>query len=283
MTHQPENPHHAVLLARIHEAFPKLHWTDYRFIDEGWDHEVIVLDEKIVFRFPIEDDYKRLFVAEVKTLNRLAPLVPAGIPHYMYIAPDGSFAGYPMLAGKPLYKEYFDSLDADERSAIAAQLADFLSTLHATKGFEDELPLAYLVEDQAETRQLAKQHFSAVLSADDIAVVEQTLTAVDEVLAEQTPKVFIHGDIFHGHLLWDAHAKKLNIIDFSDRNLGDPAIDFSEIHEYGEAFVHEVYDQYKGPKDDTFLARSWAYQCWAGVYMMTDHFVNHKISFAKSR
>ncbi len=271
------------LVRRIHEAFPSLQWSNHRFIGEGWDHEVIVLDEKLIFRFPTEENYRALLASEVEVLRRLQPLVDVPIPNYTYIAADGSFAGYPMIPGKPLHKAYFDSLDPESRDTIARQIAGFLTTLHTVSGFEHDLPHAYMADDQVEVRQLVKQHLSTVLNSEDLVSVENMLAEVDVVIAQEHPLVFIHGDLYHSHLLWDEAVQQLGIIDFGDRNLGDPAIDFAELHEYGEDFVNQVYGYYAGSKDNAFIDRSWIYQCWTGVYMLTDYFVNHKISLEESR
>ncbi len=61
--------------------------------------------------------------------------------------------------------------------------------------------------------------------------------------------------------------------------LGDPAVDFAEIFEYGKEFVEEVYSLYAGTKDATFLERAWQYQRWIGVNMMTDYFESQKTPF----
>ena len=274
---------HDALLQRIRDVFPDLAWSKYRFIDVGWDHEVIVLDEKIVFRFPASKHYRQLLASEVEVLNRLQPLVAVRIPQYTYVAPDGSFAGYPMIPGKTLFKDYFDTLDNATVDAIAAQIADFLTALHASTGFEQVLPGSYMAEDQADVRKLAKQHLVNALSAEDMRAVERMLADVDDILAKGHPTVFIHGDLYHNHLLWDEAAQQLGIIDFGDRSMGDPAIDFAELHEYGEAFVQKVYQRYAGPKEDTFIDRSWKYQCWTGVYMLTDYFVHGKNSLEEAR
>jgi aminoglycoside phosphotransferase (APT) family kinase protein len=97
------------------------------------------------------------------------------------------------------------------------------------------------------------------------------------------PKVFLHGDIYSTHLLWDSKDKKLGLIDFSDMNIGDPAFDFAELYEYGQEFIEQVYKLYKGPKDDSFLERAWIYQRWVGVFMMINHFETHKTSFEVAR
>jgi aminoglycoside 2''-phosphotransferase len=52
--------HQKSLLKKISDEFPHIAWSSYRYVDEGWDHEVIILDEKIVFRFPTDQQYTHL-------------------------------------------------------------------------------------------------------------------------------------------------------------------------------------------------------------------------------
>lgn len=270
-----------ILLSKIKSAFPKLQWSDYVYMDEGWDHQIIILDGSIVFRFPNQEGYLRGLKKEIEILNHLKPLVSVRIPEYKYIATDSGFAGYPIIPGQQMTKESFDQLKPAERTEIAKQLAGFLSGMHTFTPVPD-IPF-YMPNDQAETKVYAAKHLPEVLNKDDYNVVQEILDDVDALLEQRLPSVLIHGDIYHNHLFWDDKAKRLGIIDFSDMSVADPATDFGEIYEYGGDFVREVYEYYRGPKDDTFLERAWTYQRWAGVYMMTDHFINHKTSFEESR
>lgn len=280
-------PKVATMLERIKRTFPDLTWQKYQYLDEGWDHDVIILDNIAVFRFPNDEEYAHLLKDEIEVLKQLAPVVAIRIPNYTYVAPDVSFAGYPIIPGKTLLKPYFDTLSAQDKHDIAQQLAGLLSTMHTFLDTKPEarklIPNAYLVEDQIATKKQVKQYLTTVLDAEDYTRVERILHEVDGVLTQKLPAVFLHGDIYSRHLLWEASTKRLGVIDFSDMNLGDPAIDFSELYEYGEEFVRDVYDSYTGLKDDTFLKRAWIYQQWVGVYMMTDHFINHKNSFTEAR
>lgn len=274
------------LLDRITQTFPKITWASYRFVEEGWDHAVVILDEKIVFRFPSDNEYKALLKPEVETLKHLLPLVTINVPNYAYVAPDVSFAGYDIVPGKTLTKALFDSLRPADQSIIAKQLAGFLSTLHTAlaNGHNlGEVPKPTLLEDQEEIKGHMREHLVKALSPEDLAIVKEILADVDALLSEDTPKVFIHGDMYHSHILWDETTKQVGVIDFSDRNIGDPAIDFSELYEYGDDFIAEMYSYYTGPKDDIFLQRAWTYERWTGVYMMTDHFVNHRTTFEEAR
>lgn len=273
-------------LERIAAAFPDLRWDRARRITEGWDHVVVVLDEALVFRFPQEEPYVQGLAREVAVLAHLAPRLPVRVPRYDRVAPDGSFAGYPLLPGRTLQPEVLAALDAPARAAVVDQLAGFLSVLHtapvAGTPLEHLAPVS-LPEDQREVRAAAAEHLPAVLSRQELADAEAMLAAVDALLAEKLPAVPVHNDVYSRHLLWDDDAAALAVLDFSDMGLGDPAVDFAELHEYGEEFVRAVHARYTGPKDPGFLERSWTYQCWVGVYMLTDHFDVGKTSWAVAR
>jgi len=274
------------LLQRIHSEFPEITWDSYVLNTEGWDHDVIILDNKIVFRFPNDDEYSTLLRDEIEVLKKLAPLVDAAIPQYTYIAADYSFAGYPIVPGRVVSKQVFDELSKDARHEIAKQLAAFLSTLHTLidEGHKfPELPDFYIPADHIEVKQLAQEHLPQLLSPEEYATVEKILNQIEDVFAQNAPAVFVHDDVYSRHILWDDKKSHLGIIDFTDMCLGDPGVDFAELHEYGAEFVKEVYDLYTGPKDDNFLERAWIYQQWIAVSMMTDHFINHKTSFAVAR
>lgn len=278
-THDPE-----ILLRRIKESFPDVPCKTHRYIDEGWDHEVVIVDDQLVFRFPNDQEYQQLLQTEVSVLNRLRPLIQVDIPKYTHI--DKSFAGYRLISGKQLTRKFFDTLSADDRSTIARQLAGLMSVLHTLieKGYDfTDVALSDMKQQQERLKAEKAYNLSSILSPEDLRVVDGILAKTDEVLGQPLPSVFIHGDIYNRHLLWNDATKQLGVIDFSDMNRGDPAVDFAELHEYGEDFVRQVYDYYTGPKDDRFLQRAWVYQLWVSVYMMVDYFDNHKTSFTEAR
>ncbi|WP_082696921.1 phosphotransferase family protein [Kocuria rosea] len=273
-------------LERIAAAFPDLRWSRARRITEGWDHVVVVLDDALVFRFPQEPPYTEALGREIAVLDHLAPRLPVRIPRYDRVAPDGSFAGYPLLPGRTLQPEVLASLDAAARGALVAQLAGFLSALHTAPVPGTPLarvPASSLAEDQADVRSAATAHLPAVLTAAELEEVERILADVDALLAAELPAVVVHNDVYSRHLLWDDAAARLGVIDFSDMCLGDPAVDFAELYEYGEAFVRAVHERWTGPGDPGLLDRAWTYQSWIAVYMLTDHFDVGKTSWEVAR
>jgi len=275
-----------VLLGRIHEAFPELTWTDAELVTEGWDHEVVILDRRIVFRFPNDELYRAGLATEVAVLDRLAVHASLAIPRYSYRTADGSFAGYPLVAGDPLSPEGLAARPAGQRSAIAEQLGRFLGTLHTleTAGHRfDDVDGSHITSEQPAIREAMERHLPGVLSPTDLAVARAIMDDVDALIATSRPITLIHGDVYASHLLWDGSTGQLGLIDFSDMAHDDPAIDLAELHEFGTDFVDDVYAAYTGPKDATFIDRAWAYQRWVSVFLMTDHFAYGKTTFAVAR
>ena len=278
-------PDETELASRIRSSFPDLQWVDSELVTEGWDHAVIILDRRYVFRFPLEVDYERTLADEIALLRAFQPFTAVHIPKYRFIPEDVSFAGYEIVEGAELTLEHFNS-EFSKHERIAQQLADFLTAFHTFESKVDALPsLApfYVPAEQDEIRRGLREDVKPYLSDGDYALCSGILDEVDELITHQTWNTVVHGDIYSRHLLWDADRQHLGIIDFSDMGRGDPAIDFAELHEYGPTFVETVYSLYGAVKDDTFLARSWLYQKWVAVYMLTDHFVVGKTTFAVAR
>ncbi|HUB93180.1 MAG TPA: aminoglycoside phosphotransferase family protein [Verrucomicrobiae bacterium] len=275
------------LLKLISNAFPNLKWQTYEFVNEGWDHRVIILDDETVFRFPAGADYRSGLKLEVQVLDYLDGLtLSINIPNYSFRPPRLTFAGYPKVPGLNLTRQFFSQLSLREVETIGEQLAAFLSTIHnlsVSSSPLNQLPKEPLKDDMLEVSAGVEKYLVSELSKEDLAIVNSVLEEVDKLAKLSLPETFIHNDIYSRHLFWDASTERLGIIDFSDMGIGDPAIDFAELHEYGFEFVRNVYRNYKGPKDDTLLDRAWIYQKWIGVYMMVDHFLSHKTTFAVAR
>ena len=116
------------LVERIRIEFPDLEWEDYRYVDIGGDHEVIILDEQWVFRIPRNhpDDLSN----EIGLLNYLADRVETGIPVYQHVSNDQCLASYPFLEGRELSREVFAAMTATDQQCVAEQLAVLLKDLH---------------------------------------------------------------------------------------------------------------------------------------------------------
>ena len=252
----------ALLLRRIREEFPNVTWTSHRYLTHGWDHAVLILDEALVFRAPKAQANRDALANEAKLLRYLQPRVDVGIPDYVYESADGSFTGYRLLAGRELDVATFGRLSDTERERIAEQLATFLTAVHETpKSVARECGVSEQDPEQ-DHEDLVRDVETLVLprlASHEVEVIRAFLT---ELAAEvkptrpTRPTALVHGDLGGEHILWDAGRQQVNIIDFSDRSIGDPALDFAGLLANGLQFAQRVVDQYRGPKDEGRLRRA---------------------------
>lgn len=274
----------SVLLDRIRQSFPDLNWKEFKFIDAGWDHEVIQLDDKYIFRFPNSHEYLSVLKDEIKLLAYLADHTQARIPRYSYVANDASFAGYSMVPGQELGLEDFNSLDPVERETVANNVAEFLSDLHTTNTTElsdfnigSEKPFGGYddVDDEA------LEYIKPSLSDNEYIPIDVMLKDIAGAQKYPQPARLTHGDIAPRHLLWD--GKAVGFIDFSDRSISDPAVDFAELYTYGEGFVQRVYELYRGPdKASYFLDRAKAYMKAIGIHALANAYRSGRITHGEA-
>ena len=249
-------------LRRIQAEFPDLRWTSHRYLTHGWDHAVVILDEAIVFRAPKARAYRDALADEVRLLRYLQPRVDVGIPDYTYRSADGSFAGYPLLPGRELDVDSFRQLSDSQRERIADQLAAFLTAVHEIPrstarelGVSEPDPRKDFDDLRRDTETLVLPR----LAPHEVPVVRAFLTEMAAESRSVHPTTLIHGDLSGEHVLWDAENQQVNIIDFSDRSIGDPALDFAGLHAYGSEFIERVLERYRGPKDEGTLRRARLY------------------------
>ena len=97
------------------------------------------------------------------------------------------------------------------------------------------------------------------LASHEVEVIRALLTELAAEVKPTRPTALVHGDLAGEHILWDAGQQQVNIIDFSDRSIGDPALDFAGLPGNGQPFAQRVVDQYRGPKDAERLGRGQLY------------------------
>jgi len=251
-------------LRKIKEEFPELKWKKHRYLTHGWDHVIIVLDDKLIFRTPksIPADLQSELFDEIQLLHYLKKKVRVGIPEYTYISKDKSAAGYKLLAGRELKPSLFRRFSASEKEIIAKQLATFITTLHAVPESAIKKYHVRTENDYAQYDKLVrdtKQLLFPRLSKADIQTIEQYFSEFKTALSRKYSNALIHNDLTWEHILWDKKKRKINIIDFSDRAFGDPAADFAGLLEYGQKFMKQVFSLYRGKKDKHMLERSQLY------------------------
>lgn len=254
----------AQYLKSITFHFPDVPVEDARLITKGWDHDVVVLAGRLIFRFPKSRGYESRFRAEVKLLRYLKPKMPVPIPDYVYLPDDLSFGGYKMLQGVEMTKEVFHSFDSAQKDVIAKQCGSFLSTLHTTpltlareSGFaEDENGYTWSKNYTEQTLARVREKVFPKLSQEEVQWIELQFTRYLSFSFDVTVCV-THSDFTRDHIFVEPGSGIVTgVIDFGDMAYSDPAFDFSGMWHYGTLFPQQVLNYYTLKHDSDFLERS---------------------------
>ncbi len=248
----------------IAEHFPGIAHSKVRFIRHGWDNDVLILDKRLVFRFPRRAGYFERFKAEVRLLRHLRDKFAVAVPDYAYLPDDLSFGGYHIVPGRPMRRSLFQRLNAATKRTIARELGQFLSVLHAVPVSEARaLGVTGEESEYWESKPRTETHYEAIRTVvfpklnDDERLWLDTHFTHYLGLNFDFPLKVIHNDVADHHIyLVPEHGKLGGIIDFADVETSDPAMDFAGLWLYGRLFIEDVLGHYDHDIDDDFVERS---------------------------
>ncbi|MEF3312871.1 aminoglycoside phosphotransferase family protein [Paenibacillus sp. GYB004] len=257
------------LIEFLREQHPELSKQTFRVISSGHQNLIIVVGERLIFRFPLTSDLTSLKLEE-RLLPQLGKRLPLPIPQFRYVLLSKQnihYVGYPIIPGESLEAGKLNSLNEPTRRLFAKQIAEFLTSLHTFTG--DPITRVDRRRFQAEWRRNWSGYYRAVeLNVfPKIGKKERTwiMQVFDDYLYPSehfkfTPSL-IHGDFKNDHILYDPQAGRLTgVIDFGQMKMGDPSYDYHDLCiSYGEPFARAVLNEYKGPADPTFLERCSAF------------------------
>ena len=120
-------------------------------------------------------------------------------------------------------------------------------------------------------RSRASELLPGRIAAADLGIVESIVQDVEVLLSSQLSASdgrLIHSDLYDSHLLWDGAS--LGVIDFSDMNIGDPALDYAHLFALDPALPRRVAEL-AGDLVGDLLERAWTYARWDAVFLLLDH------------
>jgi aminoglycoside 2''-phosphotransferase len=212
------------MIEHIFRKHPELKQETVRSVSHGWANQVLIVGERLVFRFPRTAQSKRELWREQQVLAALAPLLPLRVPEFLYFSdPDDAvtYVGYEQIPGTPLTRELFDAMSPSERSEFGVTLGAFLTTLHT---YETSVPLPIQKKERWEAfyREIEEKAFPLLSRKEQ----EETSELFANFLGNSahfayTPRL-LHGDLSSDHLLAES-GKLTGVIDFGDLCFGDPA------------------------------------------------------------
>lgn len=243
-------------LKRIKQHFPEITFKRSRILTNGWDNVAIILDNKIIFRFPRKRQNPQFKIELALSPFLIKRILSVPIPHYTFIPEDKSFVGYTMIQGKSITPEQFKKLSVSQKQKVAKQLVNFLHELHrfpvptarkcgvinawsaidARKWHEEQAVIAY--------KKMSKR---------DIALVKDLIRLYDKDYNFK-PRL-AHQDLTWDNMLISSNKTVAGVIDFGDIQITDPAGDIGRLAEYGIDFM-DLMIKYYHSKEKNFRNRA---------------------------
>lgn len=230
--------------------------ADIRLLGEGFDNAVYLVDDSIVFRFPRRAEAVNLIEREIAFLPLLADHVGVAIPTPTHIGRPSEtfqrpFYGHPLLKGQ---SGSAINLSRDEYFDLAIQLAEFLRRLHAINPLDlglstqDSEPL----HDRTDFKKIYGFFVNRLNQIEKIYSLDTYKEKFDEICdgakdyQSRTHVGFIHGDLYHRHLIFDDLHRLYGVIDWGDSALSDQTADLSVVFQFLPQFVHETFFKFYG-------------------------------------
>jgi aminoglycoside 2''-phosphotransferase len=220
----------------IAAAIPALEVDEVRYLAEGWDSTVFLVNGSLLFRFPKRAEVAAALEHELRLLPELGPTLVTPIPCFRYVVRDHSvypwtFAGYPLIDGVPA--DQF-ALDETATLTLAREVGGFLWQLHAfpvSRATALGVEPAHVAGGVQSFRRFVAMVQEQVTPLLDTTEAHRLAHWFDEVLTQgivDFEPVLIHGDLGLEHILVDPSGGSLaGVIDFGDAGTGDPAVDFA--------------------------------------------------------
>jgi aminoglycoside 2''-phosphotransferase len=234
-------------------------------LGRGTDSVAFLVDGEWVFRFPVVPNAQRTLRRELALLPRLRRALPLAAPGVEHAGRrDGRlvFAGYRCLPGVPLTADLFAGLTPDAQEAALADIAGFLTALHAypaaaarAAGVAEELLTGGYDPQQRELHR----RLGDLLTAREVARLDAMF---DDYERDHEPgrgaPVLLHSDLKPEHVLYDSAARRVaGILDWGDVSLGDGDFDLAVISIFfGEGFLRRLLPHLPDRDADTVLSKA---------------------------
>jgi aminoglycoside phosphotransferase (APT) family kinase protein len=263
----------AVLAAQ----FPPLAGAPVSFLKEGWDSRAFEVAGRFVFRFPKRGEVEEQLVREMALLDAIAPRLPAAVPRYEFHGRPSSlfpyrFGGYVKLAGRDVRGLPPHEAPGD----LLRSLGAFLSALHDVPielarrcgvGHHGwRTPAAYrrrALEAVARLRPALGEARAAAC----LAFVEAGAARAEASAPGPEGRRLQHNDLSSDHVLVDEDRRLVGIIDWSDVEIGDPAVDLSGVYHFlGDAGTRRVLAAYSAPWNEALVERARFFAGCVGLF-----------------
>jgi aminoglycoside phosphotransferase (APT) family kinase protein len=196
--------------------------------------------EHVFAKFALSERTAVRIWREAQALGLLGNELGLAVPKLMAAGRNPAFSSTELVSGgAPLSYKTVTAAAPDRIAQLAAQLASFLSQLHAPYTLErvrerlDSLlrlpePGLHVSTDELRVR------FTTMIAPHQRSMVSRWCDWVDDQLACPADTVFVHGDFHPYNQLWDLNEPRLlAVMDFENSGLGEPEFDFRVLPVFG--------------------------------------------------
>jgi len=224
----------------------------HKTILDGWDNQVIEINNEIIFRFTRREETTKQHIKELDLLPVLNERLTLQVPNPIYSRTQGEpphYMAYKRILGDPLTREAAGKLDQDY---LVETITNFLSELQDTPiSLFTKVPVYNGEEWRKQYRNLYNQVMEKIAPMLELNIVEAIEKSFESPLNE--PDFFdyipslIHRDLTSDHILYSGN-KITGVIDWGDACVGDPAFDLTGfIMDYDPKLVKRITDTLEVP------------------------------------
>ena len=196
--------------------------------------------ERMFAKFALSERTAVRIWREAQAIELLGNELGLAVPKLIAASPNPAFVLTELVSGgAPLSYRTVTAASPDRIVQLAAQLASFLSQLHAADTLArvcerlDSLPRLPEQDLHVSTDEL-RARFTTMTEPHQRSMVIRWCDWVDSQLASPAGTVFVHGDLHPYNQLWDLDEPRLlAVMDFETSGLSEPEFDFRVLPAFG--------------------------------------------------
>lgn len=233
----------------IQEYFPSLRINNYEIIESGSHSLAIIINQDLVFRFPLKAEFNAEYEYENYVLKNIRPFISTKLPDIkIYKKANFLFSMHKIIKGTQ-YSQYLKEvniLPSEFQENLADEIALFIKELHSiklNKNFKKALPL---LQDYkiCENLEILKECLNEPREIEDL---NRTLEifAIEDSKLKAKDDVILHDDINENNILVGEFGNLAGIIDFGNSVVGNYNRDFAALLKYDFALTMKIMQKYE--------------------------------------
>jgi aminoglycoside phosphotransferase (APT) family kinase protein len=207
-----------------------------------WASARATVGERLFVKVALSEQTAVRIWREAQALRLLGDEPGLAVPKLMAASRSPVFSSTELVhGGAPLEYEVLTAAPPDRVAQFAAELASFLSRLHAPDTLAcvrrrlDSLIRVPEPGLHVSTDELRAARFLTMIEPHQRSTVRRWCDWVDDQLATSGETVYVHGDFHPYNQLWDlAESRLLAVVDFENSGLGEPEFDFRVLPVFGQ-------------------------------------------------